>query len=174
MGDRPSGIRHGLSVPTGKPADMAASGHPCGALRPGQITPGRLRQPPAQPGACARHAGKVRGDRKATKNRLAGRKQASTASRTTSRVAERPQGRFSRHWIGQGMGAVACGIPAPYSKFCAETVLKFRKALSCKRLSKFDAPHHSPPPLASEGSESPSDVRDAGGGALRFLDCTPD
>ena len=38
----------------------------------------------------------------------------------------------------------------------------------------FDAAHHSPPPLASEGSESPSVVRDAGGGALRFLDCTPD
>ena len=31
-----------------------------------------------------------------------------------------------------------------------------------------------PPPLASEGSDSPSVVRDAGGGALRFLDCTPD
>ena len=37
---------------------------------------------------------------------------------------------------------------------------------------ELDAPHHSP--LASEGRDSPSVVRDAGGGALRFLDCTPD
>jgi hypothetical protein len=64
MDDRPSEVKHGLSVPTGKPADMAASGHPFGALRPGQITPGRLRHPPAQPGACARHAGTVSGNRR--------------------------------------------------------------------------------------------------------------
>ena len=43
-----------------------------------------------------------------------------------------------------------------------------------QRLHELDTPHHSPPPLASEGSDSPSVVRDAGGGALRFLDCTPD
>ena len=42
-------VRHGLSVPTGKPADMAASGHPCGALRPGQITPGRQVGRPLSP-----------------------------------------------------------------------------------------------------------------------------
>lgn len=67
-------VRHGLSVPTGKPADMAASGHPCGALRPGRITPGRLRQPPAQPGACARHARNVRGNREAVKTGLSGKR----------------------------------------------------------------------------------------------------
>ena len=42
-------VRHGLSVPTGKPAGMAASGHPCGALRPGQITPGRQVGRPLSP-----------------------------------------------------------------------------------------------------------------------------
>jgi len=42
-------VRHCLSVPTGKPAGMAASGHPCGALRPGQITPGRQVGRPLSP-----------------------------------------------------------------------------------------------------------------------------
>jgi hypothetical protein len=42
-------VRHCLSVPTGKPAGMAASGHPCGALRPGQITPGRQVGRPFSP-----------------------------------------------------------------------------------------------------------------------------
>jgi len=49
VGDRRSGVRHGLSVPTGKPADMAASGHPCGALRPGQNAPGRQVGRPLSP-----------------------------------------------------------------------------------------------------------------------------
>ncbi|PNX60610.1 hypothetical protein L195_g060267 [Trifolium pratense] len=53
---------------------MAASGHPFGALRPGQITPDRLRRPPAQPGACARPAGNVRAACEAVENRLAGKR----------------------------------------------------------------------------------------------------
>ena len=42
-------VRHCLSVPTGKPAGMAASGHPCGALRPGQNAPGRQVGRPLSP-----------------------------------------------------------------------------------------------------------------------------
>lgn len=52
---------HGLSGagrPQAATRPWPASGPPCRALRPGQITPARLRQAPAQPGACARHARK--------------------------------------------------------------------------------------------------------------------
>lgn len=71
-------------------------------------------RPPAQPGACERHAGTVLGDRKAAKNRLSGRRQASTAPKTGSMAPERPQGGFSgsraggRSWpSGRGLVAVA-------------------------------------------------------------------
>lgn len=61
------GSEYGLSVP-----DRQAGRHgrkrprPCGALRPGHHARPTSR-PPAQPGACARHAGTVRGDREAVK-----------------------------------------------------------------------------------------------------------
>lgn len=52
-------VRHGLSVPTGKPVGMAASGHPAGA-KTGTNHARPTSRPPAQPGACARHAGNAR------------------------------------------------------------------------------------------------------------------
>lgn len=52
-------------------------------------------RPPAQPGACARHAEKVCGDRKTLKTGLSGKRQVSTASKMTGRAVERPQERRS-------------------------------------------------------------------------------
>lgn len=127
-------------------------------------------RPPAQPGACARHAGKVRGDREAAKNRLSGRRQASTVPKTADRAPERPQEMRSGRRAGVGLTERLRGLVAPPG---AESVLFSGKAKRFQWESCFRAANHSPPPLASEGSESPSVVRGAGGGALRFLRLPP-
>lgn len=114
-------------------------------------------RPPAQPGACARHARKVRGNQKTEKPVY--QERGGPAPRTKRATAARRgrKARFLGPWHSQGASKARKWLCGPLVKSAG-----------------FAAPHHSPPPLASEGSESPSVVRDAGGGALRFLDCTPD
>lgn len=124
-------------------------------------------RPPAQPGACARYAGKVRGDRKAAKTSLSGRGGASTVPKTGGRGSRKAVERFSG--VRQGAGQ---GEPVAAS-WRAESVFVSGKAKRFQWEVRFCAANHSPPPLASEGSESPSGVRGAGGGALRFLRLPP-
>ena len=156
---------------------MAASGHPCGALRPGQNAPGRQVGRPLSPARVRamperfvvierpknRFIRKKVGQHRA----LNGLQQRAEVARHAFEGQGTPKGREAEKTALRAFGEV-CRI------WRAESVLRNQKSSGFQRSRPFDAAHHSPPPLASEGSESPSVVRDAGGGALRFLDCTPD
>lgn len=135
-------------------------------------------RPPAQPGACARHAGKVCGDRKTEKPVYQERGGQLLALNGLQRRAEAARHAFRGLGIVKGQAGPESGLYGPLVKSAGFETLnlscEIEKSSGFQRNRRFDAPHHSPPPLASEGSESPSVVRDAGGGALRFLDCTPD
>ena len=127
-------------------------------------------RPPAQPGACARHAGTVRGDRKAAK----------TVYQEEGRPEPCPK-RAARHRRGRRAGFQGVGQGSELVERARACSRRLALNLSCFQekqsvssgKARFRAANHSPPPLASEGSESPSVVRDAGGGALRFLRLHP-
>ena len=62
-------------------------------------------RPPAQPGACARHAGKVRGDRKAAKTVYQEEGRPAPCPKQAAGAAGRPQRRFQGQGKGQGRGS---------------------------------------------------------------------
>ncbi len=127
-------------------------------------------RPPAQPGACARHAGKVRGDREAAKNRLSGRWQASTVPKTGGRGSRKAAETFSGTRQGAGQGR-ASGSRRPsalnLSCFQEKQSVSNGKAVFVRRTTP-------PRPSPARGASRPLSSGVQAAGRFASFDCPPD
>ncbi len=147
---------------------MAASGHPCGALRPGQITPGRQVGRPLSPARVRAMPERFVGIERPQKTVYQEEGRPAPCPKQAAGAAGRPQRRFQGQGKGQGR---ASGSRRPsalnLSCFQEKQSVSNGKAVFVRRTTP-------PRPSPARGASRPLSSGVQAAGRFASFDCPPD